>query len=77
MSTNYLLKRYKRCNIWLILGGEEIDVTNENKAEYVQLYVNYVLNSSCKTHFDAFKEGFLKVVNKQVLQLFSAKVKKF
>ena len=58
-----------------ILGGEEIDVTNENKAEYVQLYVNYVLNSSCKTHFDAFKEGFLKVVNKQVLQLFSAKVK--
>jgi len=54
-------------------GGEEIDVTNENKAEYVQLYVNYVLNSSCKTHFDAFKEGFLKVVNKQVLQLFSAK----
>jgi len=45
-------------------------VTNENKAEYVKLYIDYVLNKSCDTQFDAFKKGFLKVVSKRVLQLF-------
>lgn len=51
-------------------GGENISVTNENKAEYVRLYIDYVLNKSCDTQFDAFKKGFLKVVSKRVLQLF-------
>ena len=51
-------------------GGENIAVTNENKAEYVKLYIDYVLNKSCDTQFDAFKKGFLKVVSKRVLQLF-------
>ena len=51
-------------------GGENIAVTSENKAEYVKLYVSYVLNTSCETQFDAFKKGFLKVVSKRVLQLF-------
>jgi E3 ubiquitin-protein ligase HERC4 len=54
-------------------GGENLDVTNENKEEYVKLYINHILNSSCKSQFDAFIEGFHKVVNKQVLQLFQAK----
>ena len=58
----------------IFLDGENIEVTQENKEEYVKLYINYTLNSCCKTQFDAFKKGFLKVVNKQVLQLFQAKV---
>ena len=41
-------------------GGENIAVTNENKAEYVKLYIDYVLNKSCDTQFDTFKKGFLK-----------------
>ena len=52
------------------LDGENVPVTSENKEEYVKLYVDYVLNQSCASQMDAFKDGFLKVVNKQVLQLF-------
>jgi E3 ubiquitin-protein ligase HERC4 len=54
----------------LKLGGEEMVVTNANKSEYVKLYIDYVLNKSCETQFDAFKKGFLKVVSQRVLQLF-------
>jgi len=53
--------------------GENVAVTAENKAEYVKLYVDYVLNKSCQAHFNAFKAGFHKVLNKQVLHLFQAK----
>ena len=53
-----------------------MSVNSGNKAEYVNLYVNYMLNSSCQEQFNAFKEGFLRVVNKQVLQLFQAKVRR-
>ena len=49
-------------------------VNSENKVEYVNLYVNYMLNSCCQEQFEAFKNGFLTVVNKQVLLLFQAKV---
>lgn len=54
--------------------GENIPVTLANKEEFVKLYVDYVLNKSCEASFDAFKKGFLRVVNNQVLQLFHAKV---
>ena len=51
-------------------GGEQLAVTTDNKAEYVRLYTDYVLNKSCETQFAAFKQGFLKVVSKRVLELF-------
>lgn len=54
-------------------GGENMNVTNENKEEYVRLYVDYVLNKACSSQFEAFKKGFLKVVNNQILQLFQPK----
>jgi hypothetical protein len=54
--------------------GENTPVTKENKEEFVKLYVDYVLNKSCEASFDAFKKGFLRVMNTQVLQLFHAKV---
>jgi hypothetical protein len=54
--------------------GENIAVTRANKEEFVRLYVDYVLNRSCEASFEAFKKGFLRVVNHQVLQLFHAKV---
>ena len=61
-------------NVFFVLDGDKIEVTPENREEYVKLYINHILNSCCKYQFDAFKQGFLKVVNKQVLQLFQAKV---
>ena len=51
-------------------GGEDCPVTSQNKAEYVALYVDYVLSKSCEAQFGAYKKGFLKVVSGRVLQLF-------
>lgn len=48
-------------SFYAYLDGENVAVTAENKAEYVKLYVDYVLNKSCQAHFNAFKAGFHKV----------------
>lgn len=51
-------------------GGADIPVTNENKFEYVDLYVQYVLEESVKTQFNAFARGFRKVCNNSGMDLF-------
>ncbi|XP_035825923.1 probable E3 ubiquitin-protein ligase HECTD2 isoform X2 [Aplysia californica] len=42
-------------------NGENIPVTNENKKEYVQLYIEWVLNNSIYAQFQAFYHGFHSV----------------
>ncbi|XP_041367987.1 probable E3 ubiquitin-protein ligase HECTD2 isoform X2 [Gigantopelta aegis] len=42
-------------------GGENIPVSNENRKEYVQLYVDWVLNRSVYAQFQAFYHGFHSV----------------
>jgi hypothetical protein len=56
----------------LITGGSDIDVTNENREEYVQLYLQHRLVNSVSQSFDAFKRGFYKVCECQVLEWFHA-----
>ncbi|XP_044727132.1 probable E3 ubiquitin-protein ligase HERC4 isoform X2 [Chrysoperla carnea] len=51
-------------------GGEQIPLTLENKKEFVDLYVDFVLNKSCHQHFTHFYQGFMKVCGGRVLQLF-------
>uniref|UniRef100_A0A1B6KH92 HECT domain-containing protein n=2 Tax=Graphocephala atropunctata TaxID=36148 RepID=A0A1B6KH92_9HEMI len=53
-------------------GGENESVTQENKKEYVDLYVDFVLNKSVERHFRAFRDAFHKVCGGRVLQLFHA-----
>ncbi|KAJ1524442.1 hypothetical protein ONE63_010939 [Megalurothrips usitatus] len=53
-------------------GGAEIPVTLHNKSEYVELYVDMLLNKIVEKHFKAFSQGFLKVCGGRVLQLFHA-----
>lgn len=53
-------------------GGNDIKVTKENRQEYVDLYVDFVLNSSVKHCFEAFSQGFYKVCSSKVLDLFHA-----
>ncbi|BES87517.1 e3 ubiquitin-protein ligase [Nesidiocoris tenuis] len=53
-------------------NGSQIPVTKENKKEYVDLYVDYVLNSSVERHFRAFHDAFHKVCGGRVLKLFHA-----
>lgn len=53
-------------------GGAQIPVTQDNKQEYVDLYVDFVLNKSVAKHFDAFNQGFHKVCGGRVLRLFQS-----
>ncbi|XP_057653179.1 probable E3 ubiquitin-protein ligase HERC4 isoform X1 [Diorhabda carinulata] len=51
-------------------GGSDIPVTQENKHEYVDLYVNYIFNESVKDQYEAFHKGFMNVCEGRVLKLF-------
>ncbi|XP_046455571.1 probable E3 ubiquitin-protein ligase HERC4 isoform X2 [Daphnia pulex] len=53
-------------------GGANILVTQKNKQEYVDLYVDFILNKSIAKHFDAFNRGFHKVCGGRVLRLFQS-----
>ncbi len=51
-------------------GGANIPVTEENRREYVDLYVDFLLNESVRTQFNAFRRGFLLLADGPVLRLF-------
>ncbi|CAK1546181.1 unnamed protein product [Leptosia nina] len=51
-------------------NGENIPVTHENKAEYVDLYVDFLLNKSVENQFKAFNQGFQKVCGGRIIKLF-------
>ena len=56
----------------LMEGGSDIEVTNDNRDEYVRLYLKQKLVTCVKTSFDAFKRGFYKVCDCEVLDWFNA-----
>ncbi|CAH2071120.1 unnamed protein product, partial [Iphiclides podalirius] len=51
-------------------NGENIPVTHENKDEYVELYVDFLLNKSVQNQFKAFNQGFQKVCGGRIIKLF-------
>ena len=54
----------------LIPNGAEIPVTDENKEEYIELYINHKLNASIKKQFDQFSNGFWSTCG-QILEDFT------
>lgn len=50
--------------------GTAIPVTHENKNEYVELYVDFLLNKSVESQFKAFNQGFQKVCGGRIIKLF-------
>ncbi|KAF3921372.1 hypothetical protein ABW20_dc0108089 [Dactylellina cionopaga] len=54
----------------LVPGGENRPVTNENKKEFVDLYAQYLLDTSVARQFDPFKRGFWTVCGGNALSLF-------
>ncbi|XP_043845992.1 probable E3 ubiquitin-protein ligase HECTD2 isoform X1 [Dromiciops gliroides] len=50
-------------------GGDKIPVTNQNRKEYVQLYVDFLLNKSIYKQFAAFYYGFHSVCASNALML--------
>ncbi|PVV01573.1 hypothetical protein BB560_004005 [Smittium megazygosporum] len=51
-------------------GGKDIDVTEENKKEWVQLNVQYRICDRIKDQFAAFSSGFYELVPKDFIQVF-------
>ncbi|KAI9138762.1 hypothetical protein BKA69DRAFT_1031170 [Paraphysoderma sedebokerense] len=51
-------------------GGSKISLTNENRKEFVQLYCDFILNTSIKEQFQSFKDGFDLVTGGSVIHLF-------
>ncbi|KAI9319384.1 hypothetical protein BX666DRAFT_2025682 [Dichotomocladium elegans] len=54
----------------LVPGGANKMVTNENRQEFVNLYVDFVLNTSVERQFGAFRRGFYHVCGGNALSLF-------
>ncbi|XP_067858580.1 probable E3 ubiquitin-protein ligase HECTD2 [Heptranchias perlo] len=50
-------------------GGDKIPVTNQNRQEYVQLYIDFLLNKSVYKQFAAFYYGFHSVCASNALML--------
>lgn len=51
-------------------GGENIEVTEENKKEYVDAVIAYRISKRVKEQFDAFMEGLLELVPMELLNVF-------
>lgn len=50
-------------------GGDKIPVTNQNRKEFVQLYIDFLLNKSIYRQFAAFYHGFHSVCSSDALML--------
>ncbi|XP_058120620.1 probable E3 ubiquitin-protein ligase HERC4 isoform X2 [Anopheles coustani] len=53
-------------------NGDKIRLTQENKHEFVNLYIDYVFNKSVKKSFQQFHAGFMRVCEGRALKLFRA-----
>ncbi|CCE78387.1 Piso0_001009 [Millerozyma farinosa CBS 7064] len=54
----------------LIPNGRNIDVTEENKHEYVKLVVEYRLQTSVLEQMDHFLQGFHEIIPKELIAIF-------
>ena len=53
--------------------GAKIAVTNENKAEYVNLIAKHRMTNAIQAQINAFLEGFWELVDKTLLEIFNDK----
>ncbi|KAH9480424.1 putative E3 ubiquitin-protein ligase hulA [Psilocybe cubensis] len=51
-------------------GGEDIPVTEANKKEYVEAVVSYRISRRVKEQFDAFMEGLLELIPRDLINVF-------
>ena len=51
-------------------NGTNIAVTKENRQEYCDLYVDFLLNKSVEKQFSHFAQGFHRVCGGKMLHLF-------
>lgn len=53
--------------------GKDIQVTDENKREYVKLYVNYRFKMGIEQQFQSLQKGFLEIIPQDLLTPFDEK----
>ena len=51
-------------------GGKDIDVTNENKSEYIELLTDWRINKRTFDQMEAFNRGLSEVIPRHLLQIF-------
>lgn len=56
----------------LVPNGSNIDVTDENKHDYVRLLAHHRMTTSIKVQIDAFLEGFHELVPPEMISIFDA-----
>ena len=66
-----MLRGGELVHVPLCPGGDSIPVTEENRREFVDLYVSWWLSSSIEKQFEAFAKGLLTLCGGPALQLFS------
>ena len=66
-----MLRGGELIHVPLCHGGDSMPVTEENRREFVDLYVGWWLNSSVEKQFEAFAKGLLTLCGGPALQLFS------
>lgn len=59
----------ERIEVELCEGGRDKAVTQENRHRFVRLYVDWWLNESIRSHYDAFAAGFNEVTSGNALTL--------
>lgn len=55
----------------LVPGGATVRVTNANKAEFVEKYLDWFFHKSVAPQFDPFFRGFQAVMNSRVVKMFN------
>ncbi|KAJ2693426.1 hypothetical protein H4R19_006014, partial [Coemansia spiralis] len=60
----------QRVEVELKPGGAEIDVTEENKQEFVHLSIQYRVCDRIKEQFEAFQAGFYELIPEDLIQVF-------
>ncbi|KAI9268720.1 hypothetical protein BY458DRAFT_511338 [Sporodiniella umbellata] len=51
-------------------GGDNIEVTEENKVEYVELMTEWRIKKRVQDQFNAFKEGFSELIPQELINVF-------
>lgn len=56
----------------LIKNGKDVPVTEENKEDFVEKYLDWFFNKSIQPQFEPFSKGFYSVMSGKVIKLFRA-----
>lgn len=59
----------ERISVPIMKDGENMMVNNANRSEFVDKYVDFVMNTSIKRQFGAFKRGFYQVCGGNALSV--------